>query len=101
MDVREGGELRERKKNLFSFPSVDDSLSSLLKQEQSSMNKMKFLAGGAGGKTGNYDGSFSYLVNSLAFAQLPSLSKSRKKSVTMSTTYHKTMYSTVVPGLLW
>lgn len=65
------------------------------------MNKMNFWLEEQEGKTGNYDGSSSYR---LASAQLPSLSspaKKKKKKVTVSTMYHKTMHSTVALGVVW
>lgn len=65
-----------QKKSLLYFFFVDDSYLSLLKQEQGSMNKVNFWLEEQEEKTGNYDGSSSYL---LASAQLPSLSPSRKK----------------------
>lgn len=68
--------MREEK-NLFFF-FVDASFLSLLKQEQGNLNKMNFWLEKQEEKTGNYDGSSSYL---LASAQLPSLSKSRKKKM--------------------
>lgn len=56
------GKNKKKKKKLFVFSLLlDVSFSSLLKQEQGSMNKMNFWLEETREKTGNYDGSSSCL----------------------------------------